>query len=90
MKYMWFCFLSSVIVKKMNMITETVMKTLHMPIWHPLEIECEKDDDCPVSYACCHDAFFPLKNTFCCSHYKKKETELKYAYAYAYINGNNQ
>ncbi len=61
--------------KKINTITETITKTLKLPLWHKSEIKCEKDQD-----ACCHDAFFPFEEKFCCINYKKREVELKYAY----------
>lgn len=54
---------------------------LKLPIWYVPNIPCERDDECPILYACCHDAFFPIKDKYCCRNYKKRE--YKYAYVYS-------
>jgi hypothetical protein len=61
-----------------------IYNKLNLPLWHKNNIECHTDEDCPVPYACCHDPFFPMKNMYCCTNYKKRE--YKYAYNYAYNN----
>jgi hypothetical protein len=55
---------------------------LKLPIWHNDNIQCITDADCPVPFACCHDAFFPTKDSYCCSNYKKRDYEYKYSYVY--------
>lgn len=64
-------------------ILNKIYEKLKLPIWHRNNIKCETDDDCPIPFACCHDAFFPMKDKYCCSNYKKRE--YKYAYNYNYI-----
>ena len=70
--------------KKINVdIMNKIYEQLKLPIWHKPSIECKTDDDCPIPFACCHDAFFPMKDNYCCINYKKRE--YKYAYNYNYI-----
>lgn len=64
-------------------ILDKIYEKLKIPIWHRNNIPCETDDDCPIAFSCCHDAFFPMKDKYCCSNYKKRE--YKYAYNYNYI-----
>lgn len=64
---------------KINIINK-IDEYLKLPIWHKPNILCETDDDCPIPFSCCHDAFFPMENKYCCSNYKKRE--YKYAYIY--------
>lgn len=64
-------------------ILDKIYENLKLPIWHRNNIPCETDHDCPIPFACCHDAFFPMKDKYCCSNYKKRE--YKYAYNYNYI-----
>jgi len=65
-------------------IESLINKTFNLPTWHYPSFKCKSDKDCPIPYACCHDAFFPFKDSFCCLHYKKREYE--YAYIHNYIN----
>lgn len=67
-----------------NKILGLINKRLNLPTWHYPSLNCISDKDCPIPYACCHDAFFPTKDNFCCLHYKKREYE--YAYIYNYID----
>jgi hypothetical protein len=66
-----------------NKILNSINKTLNLPTWHYPSLKCNVDKDCPIPYACCHDAFFPTKDNFCCLNYKNREYE--YAYIYNYI-----
>lgn len=59
---------------------DKIYEKLKLPIWHNPNILCHKDEDCPLSYACCYDAIFPMKDKYCCINYKKRH--YKYAYAY--------
>jgi hypothetical protein len=63
-----------------NKFLNNINKKLHLPTWHNPSLKCNLDKDCPVPYACCHDAFFPTKDKFCCLNYKKREYEYEYAY----------
>jgi hypothetical protein len=62
-------------------ILHKIYEKLRLPIWHKNNIKCETDEDCPIPFACCYDAFFPIKDTYCCTNYKKRE----YKYSYNYI-----
>ena len=64
-----------------NNIVNKINEKLGMPSWHTPSLQCTTDDDCPVPFACCHDAFFPMKTNYCCINYKKRE----YSYSYEYI-----
>jgi len=64
-------------------ILDKIYEMLKLPIWHVNNIPCKTDYDCPIPFACCHDAFFPMKDKYCCSNYKKRD--YKYAYNYNYI-----
>lgn len=55
-------------------------KFIKLPVWHVPNIKCYNDEDCPIPYACCHDAFFPMKDNYCCTNYKIRD--YKYAYVY--------
>jgi hypothetical protein len=66
-----------------NDIINKIYEQLKLPIWHKNNINCETDYDCPLPFACCHDAFFPMKDKYCCINYKKRE--YKYTYNYNYI-----
>ncbi len=69
---------------KLNInIVNKIYEKLKLPVWHIKNISCETDDDCPMPFSCCHDAFFPMKDKYCCSNYKKRE--YKYAYNHNYI-----
>lgn len=63
-------------------IISKIHEQLKLPIWHVNCIKCKTDDDCPIPFACCHDAFFPIKDKYCCKNYKNRQ----YKYAYNYIN----
>lgn len=63
-----------------NKILNSINKNFNLPSWHNPSLKCNLDKDCPIPYACCHDAFFPMKDKFCCLYYKKRE----YDYAYIY------
>jgi hypothetical protein len=54
-----------------------------LPDWHTPTINCIKDSECPIPYACCHDAFFHIEKKFCCINYKKRKYE--YAYILNYV-----
>jgi hypothetical protein len=59
---------------------DKLYEKLKLPSWHIPNILCYKDEDCPLPYACCYDAIFPMKDKYCCINYKKRH--YKYAYAY--------
>jgi hypothetical protein len=60
-----------------------IYKFLKLPVWHVPNMKCYDDQDCPIPYACCHDAFFPMKDNYCCINYKNRD--YKYAYVYNQI-----
>jgi hypothetical protein len=85
MRIFWVLFLFHFAEKNLlqiNIVNE-IYKKLNLPIWHYNNIKCQSDYDCPVPFTCCNDAFFPIKDKYCCTNYKKRE--YKYAYNYAYV-----
>lgn len=67
-----------------NIIKTTV--NIPLPEWHKPSINCVNDRDCPIPYACCHDAFFPIEKKFCCIGYKKRTYEFAYIFNYVINN----
>lgn len=64
----------------LNRVNDEIYKRLKLPIWHSNNIKCETDENCPIPFACCNDAFFPMKDKYCCINYKKREYKYNYAY----------
>jgi hypothetical protein len=80
MNMLFILFIAPYYIKIKNELTNKFIK---LPVWHNPNIKCYNDEDCPIPYACCHDAFFPMKDNYCCINYKNRD--YKYSYVYNLI-----